>query len=1176
MPVDLNQIRHALGTLRSGPLCKGAKTFLRSFGYESERTTTIGTVEDFLRQYEVRDTLTDRQQKLFESWTSVEIVFQYTAEEFSNTIEAVSGLQFNPSHIKSLLFVAVDLNRADHNRTYFVECVRAVNRLFSMPVILLYRYDKYITVGVVHRRLHRLSPDRDVLERVTLVRDVDTSHPHRAHLEILADLGRIRSDSTITSFDNLLKAWEDKLDIEQLNQRFYRDLFDWFTKAVDRCSFPDDNAGDGSNERHVIRLITRLMFVWFLRENGFVPSELFDESYAKDILKAHKRSGTDYYRTVLQNLFFGTLNTERDKRGFVTAGNATSSEPGSYRYYSLIAKPEVLISSLQNVPFVNGGLFDCLDDATDSRDEPNPLDMFGEGSEIPSRVGLHVPSSIFFDEHDGLFPVLRRYKFTVEENTPLDCEVALDPELLGRVFENLLAAYDPATKDHARRATGSYYTPRAVVEYMSTETIAMALAAKLDDQCSEIAWVTSLRRLVDESRDIDGELEFSLHQRELIVRAVAELTILDPAVGSGAFLMNMLHTLTVVLRRVDPHGTLWLAIHRSRGPVGSTQGKMIDNQSMCHGTLADVGPGDGYADDLDYYRKLYLIQNSLFGVDILPTACQIAKLRFFISLAIEQTSGSGPNADGFVPLPNLETRIIAADTLVYKRGQQVLGSLEKSQLDQELRDNRKTHFNAITNEQKLRCRRVDEQLRNRLASVMRDIGVSDEFADRLATWNPYDSNGCASWFEPDYMFGQELFDVVIGNPPYIQLQKDGGRLRRRYQGEHYHTFASTGDIYQLFFERGVSLLTEDGFLAFITSNSWLKAKYGKLTREYLSTNHTPLQLIEMGKDVFSNTIVDTSILLLRKGQGQVRERVRAVDLDGTSREVFPPRGDRWGSLRVGGRGPWLIVSHQERQIMERMESVGRPLREWDISIYYGIKTGCNDAFVLDQAARDRLVAEDPASAAVLKPILRGRDIRRYHAQWNGWWLIDSHNGFDHTKPVNVDLYPAIKRHLTKYWERLVRRQDKGVTPFNLRNCAYHELFKERKLFWMDMSPEGRFAISNHEMYCNDKGYIMTGPHLEYLCGYLNSRLINWYFKKTALTTGMGLTQWKKFVVESIPIIPPCSRHAARIIQLVNDRSNSRYSLSSAKAASSDTEIERLVWDSYDLPTSASKSLKSLL
>ena len=222
---------------------------------------------------------------------------------------------------------------------------------------------------------------------------------------------------------------------------------------------------------------------------------------------------------------------------------------------------------------------------------------------------------------------------------------------------------------------------------------------------------------------------------------------------------------------------------------------------------------------------------------------------------------------------------------------------------------------------------------------------------------------------------------------------------------------------------------------------------------------------------------------------------------------------------------------------------------------------------------------------MLKPILRGRDIRRYHARWCGLWLISTFP----SKKLNITEYPAIERHLLSYGKDKLEQAGKLLpggshsrkkTPhkwYELQDtCAYHELFKERKLFWMDMSPEGRFAISNHEMYCNDKGYIMTGPHLEYLCGYLNSRLINWYFKKTALTTGMGLTQWKKFVVESIPIIPPCSRHAARIIQLVNDRSNSRYSLSSAKAASSDTEIERLVWDSYDLPTSASKSLKSLL
>ena len=164
-----------------------------------------------------------------------------------------------------------------------------------------------------------------------------------------------------------------------------------------------------------------------------------------------------------------------------------------------------------------------------------------------------------------------------------------------------------------------------------------------------------------------------------------------------------------------------------------------------------------------------------------------------------------------------------------------------------------------------------------------------------------------------------------------------------------------------------------------------------------------------------------------------------------------------------------------------------------------------------------MIAQDPKSAEIVKPVLRGRDIQRYRAQWAGLWLIDTHNGYRDVPPINVDDYPAIKDHLDRFYKRLALRQDKGRTPYNLRNCAYHEQFKEEKLFWMHMSPKGRFAYSDSEIYCNQKAFFLTGDSLKYLCAILNSALVTWLIKNTAVTTGMGLTQWDKFVVDKIPI-----------------------------------------------------------
>ena len=380
----------------------------------------------------------------------------------------------------------------------------------------------------------------------------------------------------------------------------------------------------------------------------------------------------------------------------------------------------------------------------------------------------------------------------------------------------------------------------------------------------------------------------------------------------------------------------------------------------------------------------------------------------------------------------------------------------------------------------------------------------------IAEWDPYDQNAHAGWFDAHYMFGvADGFDIVIGNPPYIQLQKDKGRVAKLYQGQNYVTFLGTGDIYLLFYEHGCGLLKSGtGTLAYITSNSWLKAQYGRRLRRYFANEHTPLTLVEMGKNVFENAIVDTAVLIVRNGDARP-VTCRAVDVEQTSDGRFPPPQKDWGTLQPEGERPWMALSTVERAVMKKMEAVGTPLKQWDISIYYGIKTGYNDAFIIDTAVRDRLIAEDPASEELLKPVLRGRDISRYRAIWRNLWLVDTHNGHSGSPAVNVDAYPAIKRHLDQFISRLTRRQDKGVTPYNLRNCAYHEEFAKEKLVWIELVQNGRFAYDESGKYCEATTFVMTGRHLKYLCALLNAKLTRWFLQQIAPTSGMGTLRWEK-------------------------------------------------------------------
>ena len=234
------------------------------------------------------------------------------------------------------------------------------------------------------------------------------------------------------------------------------------------------------------------------------------------------------------------------------------------------------------------------------------------------------------------------------------------------------------------------------------------------------------------------------------------------------------------------------------------------------------------------------------------------------------------------------------------------------------------------------------------------------------------------------------------------------------------------------------------------------------------------------------------------------------------------------------------------------------------TIYRGVLTGYNAAFIIDNATKERLIAEDVNSIDIIKPVLRGRDIKRYQAEWAGLWLIDTHNGYGNLPAVDIDDYPAIKIHLDKFYQRLEKRYDKGRTSYNLRNCAYHEEFTKEKLFWMDLTERGRFAYSEGEMFCANSAYVLSGKSVKYLCAVLNSELITWFLKNTALNSGMGVPRWVRFTVERLPIPQITVAEQRPFIRLVDD-------ILAAKAADplADTnqqggEIDRLVYDLYGL------------
>ena len=515
--------------------------------------------------------------------------------------------------------------------------------------------------------------------------------------------------------------------------------------------------------------------------------------------------------------------------------------------------------------------------------------------------------------------------------------------------------------------------------------------------------------------------------------------------------------------------------------------------------------------------KLAIIENCIYGSDIQSIAAQITKLRFFISLICNcEKDATKPNF-GIPTLPNLETKFVAANSLIAKKKQESHNLFENQEIEptkKELTEIRHEHFSAKTAYRKSTLREKDKQLREKLAKLLeQDNDFAPEDAKQLAAWNPYDQNAVAEFFDPAWMFGvNDGFDIVIGNPPYIQLQNNGGELAQLYAPCNYKTYARTGDIYCLFYERGYQLLKPNGHLCYITSNKWMRAGYGEKTREFFAKNTNPILLIDFaGVKIFESATVDTNILLFAKAANEHKTLCAVTNKQNKDSvknlSVFVQQS---GSVcEFSNSDSWVILSPIEQSIKRKIEAVGTPLKDWDIQINYGIKTGFNDAFIINTEKRDEILSncqtedERKRTAELIRPILRGRDIKRYGYNWANLWLINTHNGIrGKLERVHIEDNPAIKAHLDQYWDKISKRADKGDTPYNLRNCAYLEDFSKPKILWKRVGSILRFCYNDNEALGLDSTCFAIGNNIEFVCCVLNTPMGH-YLLKDAPKTGTG-------------------------------------------------------------------------
>ncbi len=380
------------------------------------------------------------------------------------------------------------------------------------------------------------------------------------------------------------------------------------------------------------------------------------------------------------------------------------------------------------------------------------------------------------------------------------------------------------------------------------------------------------------------------------------------------------------------------------------------------------------------------------------------------------------------------------------------------------------------------------------------------------------------------VFANGGFDVVIGNPPYVQLQSMG-IISDALKTQNYLTFEKTGDLYVLFYELGNQLLRDNGLLGYITSNKWMRANYGKSLRKYLSEEASPKILIDLGSGIFESATVDSNILIFEK-QKVTEYDCRALDL---SQEKTFIEFDFNKSMKIDKltEDIWTISSEIEQSIKKKVEEAGIPLKDWDIKINYGIKTGFNDAFIIDKKIRDTLIKKDAKSANIIEPVLRGRDVKRYTIDYQDLYLINAHNGYKDIDKIDINEYSAIKEYLEQFEEKLIKRYDKGDTPYNLRNCAYLENFKKEKIIWKEMSSETPFVLDNNRYFAVDTITFLSGENLQYLLTILNSKIFLYIYSNFYSGGGLGSKglRFKKEFISHIPI--PKTKQANLFVEKAN-------------------------------------------
>lgn len=870
-----------------------------------------------------------------------------------------------------------------------------------------------------------------------------------AHVRTLCEFNlpalRFKSEFELDA-DAWRAAWRSAFDVERVTQEFFRAYREVFHAVEDAVapSISDDEERRGWTQR----LFNRLMFLYFLQKKGWLSFE-GDSNYLRALFGA-TQAGENFYASRLDACFFQGLNH--------FSGAAQNSE--------------ALRALRGDVPFLNGGLFE-RDGAFD-----------GEGA-------VSVPNAVF----ERVFGLFEGFNFTIEESTPLDVQVSVDPEMLGKVFEELITG---------RHETGSYYTPRPVVAFMCREALKGYLAPfDLDG---------AVARFVDED-DASG-----LADPDAVLQALKRVRVCDPACGSGAYLLGMMKELL----------------------------RLRESLFVSHQL-------DGVS---AYRKKLEIIGANLYGVDRDPFAANIAKLRLWLSLVIDFEG----TREQIPALPNLGYKIgvgdslLAPDPLAHN-----LQAAEYAQLCPRL--------------ERLHDEMFARGIRQREGKRVRDKGVIDaeiagvvgEIKSLFGDSAPHGSFDWRSDFaevfapreSPVTQFGTlnlgiQLpdasesggFDIVLANPPYVR-QELIKELKPALKATYGEVYTGVADLYVYFYARALQLLRGGGMLAFISSNKWFRAGYGAKLRAHIAKTTQVLSITDFGDlPVFQEADAYPMIFLAAKHAAPAPQSVTEITRWTLVKSLAPPYPDVREIIAQSGQllptealngSEWTLADAQTAKRLETMRAAGTPLGEYvKGQIFIGVKTGFNKAFWLTQEERDEIVAKDKGSSALIKPMLLGKDVKRWKTEDSKRWLIFTQRG------TNIDDFPGIKSHM-KLWkknllpkptdwddeEKWGGRKGGSYKWHEIQdNVAYHKRFKEPKIVFPDIALEPRFAFDTTGAYPDMTAFVIPTNDL-YLLGVLNSSSVENFFLEISAEVRGGYLRFKRQYVEQIPIPnAPASERAA--------------------------------------------------